>query len=373
MNILFISYAEVSLRGNGVRAATMLRALADAGHLVDLVASRCDLSGHPQIRVLAGGGGAPCRRSRVRTASFRAASRMAYDAIHASGDAVFFAARLSRWKKIPLVYDAARRFAGQTMAGSPYWWRALSGRFARMEVAVLGRARIVYTPCSALASDLLGINKDAAVVQLEDVPIQPLFPRRDGDSHALFAPFGKRPGAVVVCSVLPGNAVGWCKLLMAARKVIDAVPDAAFFFTGNLDAKAGKMAANLDIAGRCVFLSPDEPESLLAALGEADAILLLPRLRGRYIHSQVYTLLHAGAPLVAIHEPAYDELLTESTSVRVLPSSEAIAEGLLRAIREPLFSLSVATEGQQLVADRYTYSSFKHKVRMTYNKLATTT
>ncbi len=73
---------------------------------------------------------------------------------------------------------------------------------------------------------------------------------------------------------------------------------------------------------------------------------------------------------MTIHDAAYDEVLTEETALRILPGSEAIAEGLLRAIREPLFSLAVVVGGQQLVASHHTYSSFKHKVRMAYRQLS---
>jgi hypothetical protein len=370
MNILFISYAKVSLRGGGMRAAAMLRALADAGHRVDLVAPRSDLPEHPQIRVLAGDGDKASGCGSLRMESLRAAGRVSYDAIHAVDEAVFFTARLCHWKKIPLVYDAVRCFTGHAGTGASSLWKLFPQHFQRLEAKVLDRAEIIFSSCSALTADLCRLDRNAAVVQLEDVPIQPLYARRDGDKTALLESFGKRPGPVVVCSVLPGDVVGLRNLLVATRKVVDAQPDTTFFFDGVLHEQAEKMAANLDISGHCVCLAPDEPENFLAALGIADAILLVPQRQSRYIHPQVYTLLHAGAPLVTIHEAAYDEVLTEKTSVRVLPSANSIAEGLLRVIQEPLFSLVVASEGQRLVAERYTYSSFKHKIRMAYHTLS---
>jgi glycosyltransferase involved in cell wall biosynthesis len=151
--------------------------------------------------------------------------------------------------------------------------------------------------------------------------------------------------------------------------VADAEPGTVFFFKGAEHGQGRKMVASLDIADRCVFLPPGEPESFLSILGAADAVLLVPSEKNCYIHPQVYTLLQAGAPLVAVRDPAFDEVLTEQTSVRALPSTESIAEGLLRALREPLFSRAVAVEGQQLVA-RHTFSSFKHQVRMAYRQLS---
>ncbi|VGO21246.1 glycosyltransferase [Pontiella sulfatireligans] len=370
MNILFISFEEVSLSRGSVRAVAMLRALADAGHRVDLVAPLADLPEHPQIRVVAGSRNRPIRRRTMRMHCMRAASRGSYDAVHAFDEAVFFAVRLSRWKKIPLVYDAAHRFSGSGGIGLAGIWRLFPRRLQRMEAKVLGQATVVFSSCGALTADLMGIDKTLEIEQVEDIPSQSLYPRRAVEKEMLIKRFGKRPDAVVVCCQLPGAASSLRDVLMAARKVIDAMPNAAFFFQGAQYEQAGKMAESLDIAARCAFLSPEEPEAFLSALEIADAIFMAPQRGGRYIHPLVYTLLHAGAPLVTVHDTAYDELLTDKTSVHVLPSSDAIAEGLLRVAQEPLFSLAVATEGQLLVAQRYTCSSFKHKVRMIYHRLS---
>jgi hypothetical protein len=169
--------------------------------------------------------------------------------------------------------------------------------------------------------------------------------------------------------VLPGHTLEFRELFMAARKVIEAVPDAHFFFRGIKRDAVAKMALNLDIADRCIFLPADDPETFLTALDRAAAVLMVPPGRCRYVHPQVFTLLQAGAPLVAVEDPVYEGILTEKTSVQVLPNAEAIAEGLLRAIQEPLFQLAVTLEGQQLVADHHAYSSFKHRVRMIYRDL----
>lgn len=369
MNILFISYAEVSLRGDGMRAVAMVRALADAGHRVDLLASRAALPDHPHIRVLGGGTDASMGRGKIRMTAMRAAGRVSYDAVHAVDEAVFFAARLCCWKKLPLVYDAARCFSGKAGTGAPGLWKLFPNHFQQMEAKVLERAEIIFSSCSALTNDVYGMDNNAAVVQLEDVPMQPLHARRSDNKASLFASFEKRPNPVVVSNVLSCDPVGCRNLLLAARKVVDAMPNAVFFFNGDLGGQAANMAASLDIASRCIFLEPDDSKDFLAALDVADAILLVPPQETRYIHPLVYTLLHAAAPLVAIHVAAYEEVLTEKTSIVVLPDADAIAEGLLRAIQEPLFSLAVAIEGQHLVANRYTYSSFKHKVRMAYYQL----
>jgi hypothetical protein len=378
MNVLFISYAEVSLRGDRVRTVAMLRALADAGHRVDVVASSADIPDHPHIRILEGCGSKPLCRSRLRMRCLQAFGRISYDAVHAVDDAVFFGERLCRWKKIPFVYDASRRFTGTAGTGAGTLLRLFPKILRRSEERVLLRAKTIFSPCPLLTADLLSLDREASVVQLEGVPMQSLHVRQDVDRAALFLSYDVRPGPVVVCSVLPGCTTGLRNLFVALRKVVDASPDTVFFFRGGGGEQAGKMAANLDIAERCIFLPSEDAAAFLSVLDVADAALLIPQRKSRYVHPIVYTLLNAGAPLVTVHEAAYDEVLTEKTSVQVLESADSIAEGILRVIQaegilrviqEPLFSLAVAMEGQQLVADRYTYSSFKHKVRMTYHQV----
>jgi glycosyltransferase involved in cell wall biosynthesis len=182
-------------------------------------------------------------------------------------------------------------------------------------------------------------------------------------------PLGGRPATVVVCSILPGATEKLRKVLMAARKVADAEPTAAFFFKGAQLDLGEKMATSLDIADRCIFLPSDDSESFLSILGTADAVLLVPPGTSCYIHPQVYTLLQSGAPLVAVRDSAFDEVLTDQTSIQVLLSAESMAQGLLRALREPLFSQAIAAEGRQLAA-HHTFSSFKHQVRMAYRQLS---
>jgi len=348
----------------------MLRALADAGHRVDLAAPSCDLPSHSQIRLLMKGKAGLPSRSKLRLKCLRATGSTSYDAVHAVDDAVFFAAYLCRWKKIPLIYDAARCFGGKVGTGRPGLWKLFPRSVLKMEARILEQASAILSPCTALTNNLNEIGSNAKVVQLEDIPLQPLYTRQEVERAALLAPFNSRPESVVVCSTLPSQTLGLRTLLMAARKVIDAVPSAAFFFSGIQHEQAEEMAFNLDISDHCIFLAADQSETFLSALDFANVSLFVPQTGTRYIQPEVYTLLHAGIPLVTLHEEAYDEVLTEKTSIQVLPNSDSIAEGLLRVIQEPLFALAVALEGQQLVADRHTYSSFKHKIRMVYRQLS---
>jgi hypothetical protein len=159
------------------------------------------------------------------------------------------------------------------------------------------------------------------------------------------------------------------KLLLAARKVIDALPDVGFFFRGLPVGEAVSMARNLDIHGRCVFLEGTEAKDYYGALDVADVVLFVPQPGGRYVDPEIFTALHSPSALVAVQETAYGGVLDESNSIQVVSSAEAIAEGVLRVFQEPLLALAIAMAGQQLIANHHSFSSFKHKIRMTYHNL----
>ena len=370
MKILFITFGELSLREGNTRSVAILRALADAGHQVDVLASSFDISDHPRIRLLpVGFDSGTLSRRRLRLEVLKAIGRDSYDAIHAVDDAVLFASGICKWKKIRLIYDAERRFAGPVGRAPSSFWKLFPGYFVRVEKKILAQSSVIFSTCDALTLDLLALDKNLEIIQVEDIPVQPLFPARGRDKSRLLKRFSDRPSSIVVCSFLPETRTELRKLLVATRKVIESTPQVVFFFKGASVDEAKTLATNLDILERCVFFAPSEIESFLVALDVADVSLLATPAEDRYVHSDVFTLLHSPAPLVLVQNGAYSPLLNENNCIQVLSSSESISEGIIRAIHEPLFSLGIAREGRQLIADKHSFSSFKHKVRMAYHEL----
>ncbi len=369
MNVLFVTYGDLSVRGGNSRSGSILLALADAGHQVDVIASRIDLSDHPHIRVISGTVGKRQSLLKLKLQMLKATGRSSYDVVHAVDDSILFASHLCRLRKIKLVYDAIRCFTGKGGSSPSLCWRLMPKRAVSWEKRFLLQSAATITSCSQLTAELKAVASDAHVVQVDNVPLQSLVPRKEIERFSLLKRFRKEPTAIVVCCVLPGNSCELNKIFMTARKVIEAMPGTAFFFTGLAEPEAESIALKLDIQDQCTFLAPNEAEVYLAALGIANAAWLVPEPGGRYIHEEVFTLLRSPAPLVCIHDSAYNELLSPKNAVQVLSDIDSLAEGILQVIMEPLFSVALATEGQQLVADHFSLSSFKHKIRMTYHTL----
>lgn len=347
----------------------MLRALADAGHQVFVITAHTDLSEHPHITVLAGRTSSPLSRWHLRKAFVKATGTQRFDVVHAEDAAVIFTARLCRLRKIRFIYSAVRCFTGPVGQAPFRHWKWFPEHFQKVEKRILKQADSIITPGATLRADIENLFPAARIFQIEDVPVQMLFGYREVDRGALLERFKDVTPSGVVCGLLPDNRDELRKVLMATRKVVDAIPTVSFFLKGRLVKEAEALAVNLDIQNRCVLLNNEEMELFLSALDMADVALLIPTHGSRYVHSEIYTLLHSPAPLVAVHEGACSELLTEQNCSEVLSSAESIAEGIIRVIQEPLFSIGLGSEGQQLIADRFSLSSFKHKVRMAYHEM----
>ncbi|QBG46177.1 hypothetical protein EGM51_01695 [Verrucomicrobia bacterium S94] len=369
MKILFITFGKLTLEDESCRPAAMLRALAEAGHRIDIIASYFDLPPHPNMRVLEGDAGTPVSFRRLRVALFKATGSMKYDAVHAIDYAAVWAMRACTLRRLPYVYDAARTFTGKSARPPSRRWKWFRTHYVRVEKKLLARAAVVLVSCPTLEAELKALQHTAPIVRIEDIPVQSLFSGRETTDRAvLFSAFAQETSSVVAVSVSALTTSELRMLLIAARKVMDAVPGLSFVFRGAGE-EAPKMAANLDIEGRCRFLDFTETGLFLDILNAASAALWLPPPNRPYCDPAIFTLLHSPAPLVVVQEEDYGGFLTEENSFPVVRTADAIAEGLLRVIREPLFSLRLVTEAQQLIADRYSFSTFKYNVRMIYHEL----
>ena len=342
-------------------------ALAEAGHQVYLAASRILIPDHPNMKILAGHNEKITPRQ-IRMTVAKAASAMKFDAVHAMDAAAPFCVQICRVRKIKLIYDASRCFTGKFAQPISKRWKWFPNHYAAKERQLLRKADAVMVSQALLVSDLKSVYNDVEPVLMEDVPLQSLWPSRESGSAQLNQRLEEPASFLVVCCVDGASHSNLRKLLMAARKVIDTLPGVSVVFRGLSAEAAEPMAVSLDIGKRCCFLGPDEVELYLSALDIASAALFVPDAEKRYVSPELFTLLNSQAPVVHVQDAATDGMLSETNSVPVLLHTDSMAEGLLHVLQEPLFSLGLSTEARQLMADHYSLSSFKHKLRMLYHE-----
>jgi glycosyltransferase involved in cell wall biosynthesis len=369
MNILFVTFGELSTGCGAHHTLSILRALADAGHHVDVIAGAVRIAAHPNIHVLTESSGRMLSRRYLRRLLAKTARKKSYELVHLVDEALLCLAHCMWWRRVTVVYEASRCFSGANGIAPSWRWKLAPTHYAHVEKKVLKRTDLVLTSCDLLTTDLERLQKNMRMVQLESVPAQTLIPRSETNRKALLSQFEGAASRIGVCCIRPGNRKGFRKLLMAARKVIDTLPDAGFFFIGLPVDEAEPMARNLDIREQCVFLEDHETADYFSALDVADVALFVPRPGVRYVDPEVFTVLNSSSALVAVEEAAYNGVLDGQNSIQVLSTADSIAEGILRVFQEPLLAFAIAVEGQQLIANQHSFSSFKHQIRMAFHDL----
>lgn len=370
MNILFATFGLLSVGEGAIRSVSLLRAMADAGHNVDVIAGGFDLCPHPNIHVLNEDQSKTRSRRKIRVSTLKALRRKRYDVVHLVDDTILYLFRSRRMKRVSIVYEAHRCFFGAN-GSSPAWhWRLMSKQYCQiLEKRALARSSIVFSSCEELTADLRRVEESVKIVQVDDIPAHPLFPKKDPDRIQAIDALNGGARFLVVCSVQSVNPGELRAVLMAARKVIERIPEAGFFFKGISAEQAKPVVESLDIQSRCVFLPAHETPRFLEVLAVADTALFFPRMGQRYRHPEILTLLNSPALVVAVRDGAYASLLNEKNCVQVECTATAIADGLMRGIREPLLSFGIVADAQAMIANKHSFSTFKHKVRMAYHEM----
>lgn len=159
-------------------------------------------------------------------------------------------------------------------------------------------------------------------------------------------------------------------LLRAIPKVIKEDPDVMFVFTGNGDFKeeVEQLSRALHVERHTRFLGyiPDDQLHLLYQRSEA---LVLPS----FSEALSYTILDAFAfskPVISSLIPCIKDYLCE-TALLVQPGdSEALADAVLRLLRDRKLAGELGARGRRLVETRFTWDSVVRRVEKIYHEVA---
>jgi glycosyltransferase involved in cell wall biosynthesis len=342
------------------RSFNIVQALCDAGNEVTVLAPQRDLAaglGKATLVSLPSFASRPLRVLMFVTALFRAISLMArhkFDAVHFAGSAVCLYALLPLIFRSPVVYDVWRS-AGE--AGSDSWLHAMRNRLER---AVLMRMDTITCSCPMLEDELLLTESADRVCLIENAV---------NASRPEASDLGEFP--VVVYEHAGGGSQVLEQVLRVVAKVRTRLPDVRLIVCAESvpTRKVEELVVRLELQQHCVF-EPFADEDAQASLLAGASVLLLPEASGGYIDERIIRFMQSGTPIVATRIRAHKQFLDESRAVLTAVGIDDLAEGVARALREPLFSTALAREAQTYAIAHFTRSGFNCKVRRVYNGLS---
>jgi glycosyltransferase involved in cell wall biosynthesis len=289
-----------------------------------------------------------------------------YGCVHAVEESAFLAALLCPRRGIAVIYDMASSMPEQLAQRAWFASGALLWIARPFERWLL--RRVDYVVCSAgLAGYVRNVAPGTALREWR-FPAMPPSASPD-ELAALRTELGLPPGARVV--LYSGNFApyqGMEILFEAVPKMLGAVPDVVMVFVGAAtEADLTRRLGNGAHANR-VRLLPRQPRARMASFMALASVLVSSRNHGGNFPLKIFDYLAAGKPIVATDVPAHRAVLDDSLALLVPASADAIAEGLIKVLRDHELAERLAAAAAAYARAHLTWPSFVGFVSEIYRK-----
>lgn len=372
-------------RGTPIAVDLLLRVLSARGEQVDLLTyfEGADLR-YPNVRihriprppfVRRVGPGPSLKKVLCDLVLFVSALRLAarerHDVVHAVEESVFIALVINRCLGIPYVYDMDSSLPDQILDKYPAA-RPLMRPLRAAEASAIRGAEAVVPVCDALADQArrheprhLAVLRDISLLSVGGAPVAaPVDLERE---------LGMRRPLVMYVGNLE-RYQGIDLLLQSFAIARRQVPEASLVVIGGDPAGVARyqaMARQLGLDGAVRFAGPRPVAGLAGYLAAAD-VLVSPRLQGGNTPMKVYSYLDSGTAVLATDLPTHTQVLTAEVAMLRPAQPDALAEGLVRLLRDPGLRQRLGQAARRLVRERHSYDAFRATVNALYDGLSRT-
>jgi glycosyltransferase involved in cell wall biosynthesis len=194
------------------------------------------------------------------------------------------------------------------------------------------------------------------------------FQRAQPDRERLF-PGAAHQTLVVLVGNMHSDVKGHPWLIAAALKVLQEFPETRFVLAGDGDGRPQfeEQAARLGVQQNFSFLGrrSDIPE----LLASCDIAVLPSRAEG--LPNAVLEYMAAGLPTIASRVGGNSELVEDGVTGLLVRSEddEALSAALLRLLRDPELARRLATNGNRLAVEHYSFERLVREVEELYTEL----
>lgn len=277
-----------------------------------------------------------------------------YDCLYAHEEGGFLGALLTRLFRVPLVYDMHSSLPLQIRD----WGFSASER-----VVALFRAVERFTLRRAVAAvSIAPAVTEAALAAWPAVRVVTILNRFEIEAPAEGARDRVRRELGVADDerlvLYAGSFVSLQRLdllIDVVPRVLRDVPEARFVLVGGVGAEIDALGAQVTRLGvtERVRLVAQRPQSEVAGLLAAADVLVSPREQGINPPGKLFSYLASGRPVVAVDRPIHTQILDAASAILVEPTPEALAAGLVAAMRDPARVARTTVAAAALLRERY--------------------
>jgi glycosyltransferase involved in cell wall biosynthesis len=292
-----------------------------------------------------------------------------YDVIHAHEEAAFFSAALARLFGVGHLYDMHSSLPRQLENFAFGNSRPIIRLFEALERWTLRTCDAVITISRDLAEHIKRINPAVHLAVMENLPIQTFGASPDQREVAELRERLRLDGKLpIVYTGTFERYQGLDLLIESAEIVIHHHPQAFFLLVGGKPHQIEywkNEARKRHLENHTFFASTVRVEEVLCYMEVAD-VLVSPRTDGTAVPLKIYSYLLSGKPVVATGVPSHTEIMTDDTAILVSTTAEAIADGLIKLIRDADLRRRLGLQAQQLIKQKYTLADYMEKLARAY-------
>jgi glycosyltransferase involved in cell wall biosynthesis len=369
-------------RGSPIRVGFNVRALAELGYEVDLLAMPVgqdhDLPGVRLLRVpnVLGVRALPIGPSPAKAVfdavlflcAFRMCRRRRYAVIHGVEEAGAMAAVLARWFAARSVFEKHSDPASYRRGPVR---NAVMWMYARVEHFAVRHADAVIATGPALAEQARAAGAKGDVHHIFDIPSSRVEAAADRVA-AVRARFAG--GAETLLVMYVGSFAvyqGIDLMFEAMASVLRERPEVRFIVIGGSPVEIAERRAWMEARGvgaQGVFPGKVPPDELPDYLAAAD-VLLSPRAAGANTPLKLLDYLKAGRAVVATDHPANRLILDSSCSLLVEAAPERFANGVKQLLGDPQLRERLGRAGRRRIEQTYHNAEFKRRLGACYAAL----
>lgn len=295
-----------------------------------------------------------------------------YDAIHSHEEMGLVGVWLSKWLRIPHLYDMHSSLP-QQLSNFKYSKSAtLRNAFDWMEGQMVHKSDVVITICQELQDTVSEMGVGHKSLLIENV--------MGGDVDETPS---KSPQDVRAAWRIPADAplalyTGTFEAYQGVDMLIDAAAivaakraDARVLVVGGEPAQveAAKARAAARGAAAVVSFTGQQPAKEIPGFVAACDLLVSPRIRGTNTPLKIYSYLRSGKPIVATNLLTHTQVLTPDIARLAEPSAPAFADAILDLIDRADERARLSANARAVAQERYSRESYLKRTAEAYRRL----
>ena len=296
-----------------------------------------------------------------------------YDAIHSHEEMGLVGVWLSKWLRIPHLYDMHSSLPQQLSNFKYSRSSLLRNIFVWAEDQMVRKSDVVITICQELQDTVVGMGITDRSLLIENV--------MGGDVDE---PPSRTPAEIRVAWGIPDGAPlalytgtfeayqGVDMLIEAAALVSKSRPDARVLVVGGEPAQVDAAKARAQAAGASsvMVFTGQQPAKEIPGFVQAADLLVSPRIRGTNTPLKIYSYLRSGKPIVATNLLTHTQVLTPEIAKLVDPAPAPFAAAMLEMIDHPEERHRLALAAQVIASEKYSRDSYLRRTALAYDRLA---